>query len=163
MKRIPLLHNRFALIDNFDFEWLSQWNWFFHKAGSKAYVARTIKCKGVRKKIYMHRLLLNAPGDLQVDHINGNGLDNRRFNLRLCTNAQNQHNCKAKGGSSRYKGVCFIRTSDKWLASIRFNYKSRHIGYFVSEIEAAKAYDEKAKELFGEFAQTNAAFFLKEG
>ncbi len=157
MKQIPLQKNRFALVDDGDFNWLSQWNWFYHKTQRNAYVARTKKSKGIRTKIYMHRFIMSLQkGDRrQIDHINSNGLDNRRRNLRICTSSQNGGNRKISRGTSRYKGVCYYKDRSNWVAHICKNGKSLHIGYFTTEVEAAKAYDVKAVELFGEFAKTN--------
>ena len=91
-----------------------------------------------------------------VDHINGDRLDNRRFNLRLCTNQQNQMNkTKRVGSSSRFKGVYFQKTSRKWVAAIQKDRKLKHIGLFSDELDAARAYDAAAKEAFGEFAWLN--------
>jgi hypothetical protein len=104
----------------------------------------------------MHRLLMDAPPELQVDHINGDPLDNRRSNLRLATNVQNQHNKGAwQGAASRFKGVSRTRQPDVWRATIESNGHQITIGRFRSEFEAAKAYDAQARELFGEFARTN--------
>ena len=104
----------------------------------------------------MHRLLLNAPRHLIVDHRNHNGLDNRMHNIRLCTyaeNAQNRRPCR--GSLSRYKGVSWDRNQNCYQAHIQLNGKSIKIGTFKSEIAATKAYDKKARELFGEFAYLN--------
>jgi hypothetical protein len=104
----------------------------------------------------MHRQVTNAPKGLVVDHINHNGLDNRRANLRLCTKQQNNCNSRSfRHKTSNYKGVFKEKGSKKFRAYIRFNKKPVHIGMFELEIDAAKAYDKKAKELFGEFAYLN--------
>jgi len=96
-----------------------------------------------------------APNHLFVDHIDHNGLNNRRSNLRLCTLAQNNRNMVSRTGSSKYKGVCWHGGTKKWNAKIRLNRKCYHIGLFTDEIAAAKAYDKKAKELHGQFACLN--------
>ena len=107
----------------------------------------------------MHRLIMNAPKGLQVDHINNVGIDNRRFNLRLCNQSNNQANRGLdKDNTSGYKGVTFKKDKPRnkpWQAQI--NYKGKHysIGYFATKEEAAKAYNAKAKEFFGEFARLN--------
>ena len=99
---------------------------------------------------------MNAPAGMQIDHINGNGLDNRKVNLRLCNSSQNQRNArKRKSGTSRFKGVDWHKESKKWRARICVNRKRIHIGRYKSEFEAAQAYDKKAIELFGEFASLN--------
>ena len=102
-------------------------------------------------RVYLHRFISNAPSDLQVDHINGNRLDNRRENLRLCKNQQNNFNKKARSG---YKGVHKIRDG-KWCAQITLNYKCKNIGYFSTAEEAALAYNSAARDLHGEFAYQN--------
>ena len=104
----------------------------------------------------MHRLILKAEKGQVCDHINHNGLDNRRKNLRLCTNSQNFGNQRKRPNkSSIYKGVCFYKRDSKWQVGIECNYKKYYLGRFDNEIEAAKVYDKKAAELFGEFAYTN--------
>jgi hypothetical protein len=104
----------------------------------------------------MHRMVVNAPKGLFVDHINHNGLDNRKANLRICTNLQNLRNKRPKTGcTSEYKGVHWCKGRNKFRANIYLNKKAIHLGYFHDEIAAAKAYDEKARELFGEFAYLN--------
>jgi len=105
----------------------------------------------------MHREVLGLePGDgLAVDHINGNGLDNRRENLRIADKAQNQHNCVSRMGRSHYKGVAWAGHVGMWRVRLRRRGVSFHVGYFRDEIDAALAYDLKAAELFGEFARPN--------
>jgi hypothetical protein len=104
----------------------------------------------------MHRQITSAPPGLVVDHINHNGLDNRKDNLRLCTRAQNALNQRPrKGTSSRYKGVYWHERDKRFYAQISHKGRRYHLGSYKSEIQAAKAYDKKAKELFGEFAHLN--------
>ena len=104
----------------------------------------------------MHRLILNAPKGLVVDHINGNGLDNRKANLRLCTPAQNACNVRPRPGeTSKYKGVAFIKRERRWQVRISFRNKRKWIGYFDTEIDAARAYDQAARRLHKEFASLN--------
>jgi hypothetical protein len=103
--------------------------------------------------IRMHQQILGITG---IDHINGNGLDNRRCNLRSATNSQNQANRrKQKNTSSIYKGVTWNKHAKKWLSQVKFNYEGIYLGLFISEIDAAIAYNAKAKELFGEYARIN--------
>jgi len=90
-----------------------------------------------------------------VDHIDGNGLNNTRANLRICTYQQNVCNCKSRGGDSKYKGISWDKRSKKWRAKIRYNSKDKHLGVFEDEIEAAREYDREAAKLFGEFAYLN--------
>jgi len=101
----------------------------------------------------MHSLITGWP---LVDHANGNGLDNRRSNLRPATIAQNSQNRRPPvGGSSKFKGVCWNRVSQKWQAGIKINGKSHYLGLFAAEIDAANAYDEAALEAYGEYAYLN--------
>ena len=90
-----------------------------------------------------------------VDHINGNKMDNRASNLRECSNAENIRNAASRGGSSVYKGVCFHKQNKNWIANITVNYKTKHLGSFATELEAALCYDEAARDIHGEFARTN--------
>ena len=104
----------------------------------------------------MHRLILDAPHHLDVDHVNGNGLDNRRCNIRLCTRAQNQVNAqKRRGCSSQYKGVDYRKDRNKWRASITINQQFKSLGHFNDETEAARAYNDAAVKYWGEFVRLN--------
>lgn len=155
-KQVPLTQGKFALVDDEDFEWLSQHKWHLSQHG---YAARG-KHEGYPKKtvgiLFMHRVILNAPSGTEVDHINGNRLDNRRSNLRLCTRRQNlQNSRKRDNSSSLYKGVYFDKSRNKWQAYIDGPHGRIHLGRFSQETDAARAYDEKAKEVFGEFARLN--------
>ena len=106
--------------------------------------------------LQIHRLIMDAPKGMCVDHINGNPLDNRKSNLRICTNAENQRNRGAnKNNKSGYKGVYWTKPNKRWLSQIRHNGKQVYIGHYKNKEEAARAYDKKAKELHGEFAYLN--------
>ncbi len=151
---IPLTQGKFAIVDDDD-EWIGKWKWYYstHRGGR---AERCFRTAGKRNTLFMHRVILDAPDGLQVDHINHDGLDNRRSNLRLCTNAQNNMNrTKLEGCSSKYKGVSWHRQKMKWQARITLNGKLKHLGWFSSEEEAARAYDKAAKEHFGDFAKIN--------
>lgn len=113
-------------------------------------VAHVRKSNGAKGDISMHRLVMGHPA-VRVDHINHDGLDNRRANLRLATGSQNGGNQLPKGGSSAYKGVSFHKAAGKWSAKFR----NHHIGLFASEVDAAKAYDTAALEYWGDFALVN--------
>ena len=115
------------------------------------------KCIGIHRTIMERMLGRNLVDGELVDHINGNGLDNRRANLRVCTHQQNIFNQQKRKDkcSSKYKGVCWSKRNKSWLAQIRFNYKLIYLGYYKNEDDAGLAYNEKAKELFGEFARLN--------
>ena len=102
----------------------------------------------------MHRLIIQAPKGLDTDHINGNRLDNRRKNLRICTHQQNIWNSvKNKYSNNDFKGVYFVKRTNNWEAKIVRNTKRYYLGKFKTELEAANTYNLKAKELFGEYAK----------
>jgi len=152
VRLIPLTQGKFAIVDADDYERLAKYKWHAYKNGSTYYASRT----SANKKIIMHREIMQAPKGLLVDHIEGNGLNNRKSNLRLCTRVQNARNKRPKhNGSSRYKGVYWHISYRKWAANIRCNGKQKYLGRFDDEIEAAVAYDRKAELLFGEFAYLN--------
>jgi len=141
-----------------DFDWCSLENlrWYLHRDRHIKYAVTHIETKSKLFVVYMHRLVMMAKPEQIVDHINGDGLDNRKDNLRFCTNMQNfQNSRKQKGCTSKYKGVHYVKKSKKWRAMIcpPGKGKSIHIGLFKKEEEAALAYLSKAKELFGEFAR----------
>src|SRR4030042_844836 len=105
----------------------------------------------------MYRQIMNAPDHLVVDHIDHNGLNNRKENLRICTFAENCRNLRAsRHKSSKYKGVHWHKKCKKWAAQVTCDHKTRHLGYFGDEIGAAKAYDRAARKYHEEFAQTNS-------
>ncbi len=151
-RRIPLTCGQFALVDAEDYYRLAKFQWFANgPTKTKFYAVR--KCD--RKNVKMHRVIMAAPDHLSVDHIDRNGLNNCKSNLRLCTHAQNSCNKPSRNGVSKYKGINRDRYEKKWTARVHFNNKTCHIGTFATEIDAAKAYDKKAVELHGEFACLN--------
>lgn len=153
MATISITQGEYALVDDEDFEYVNQFKWQYHYKG---YAESTFGKSPNRKKVKMHRLIINAPDHLQVDHINGNKLDNRKSNLRLCTNSENQRNTGKKStNTSGYKGVSWKKSSNKFAAQIQVDHKNKHIGYFRDPVDAAKAYNQKAIEYFGEFALLN--------
>ena len=106
-------------------------------------------------------MIMNPPKNMAVDHINGNGLDNRRSNLRICTPSQNSLNRKPhRNSSSRYRGVSFNKKSGKYVAQIIFNRKNRYLGIYENEIDAAIAYENAARELHGDFFRSQFDEFL---
>ena len=107
------------------------------------------------KYIFMHRLIMNAPPGKVVDHFNANRQDNRRANLRLCSQAQNIRGRRKFRGTSQFKGVSWNKRIRKWVASIFCDGKYIWLGHFGDEVEAARAYDKAARELFGEYARLN--------
>jgi hypothetical protein len=155
VKKIPLSKQKringrnqgqIAVVDDEDFEWLSQWNWTAvstHRRNG-GYAMRVAN----GKTILMHRQILDAPDGAEVDHINGNGLDNRRTNLRLATRRQGQANRRRfKNNKSGFKGVHFDKQQGKW--------KLAFSAHFDSAEEAARMYDRIAQIVFGEYAKTN--------
>lgn len=158
MAHIELTQGKVALVDD-DMHWIDAWKWHLRRSGRNLYAAHHIFNNKTRKSkcFYMHRIIAGAkPGD-KVDHINGDGLDNRKCNLRICTNSENMQNMHRlkRNKTSQYKGVSRHRKSKKWTARIRLNYKLHYIGSFASEKEAARAYNTKASELFKQFARLN--------
>lgn len=156
MKRIPLTQGKFAIVDDDDYESLSKFTWCY-KADKCGYAIRGMWIYPKTKIIRMHRQIMNTPKGMQTDHINGDGLDNRQSNLRICTNQQNSmgHKKKIKNKTSKFRGVSWLKDRQKWRSVIMFNQKQTHLGHFHSEGDAAFAYNKKAKELFGKWAQLN--------
>lgn len=148
--RIPIGLNGkdgFALVDKED-AWLDGYRWSL----SHGYPSTRIDGKSV----LLHRLLLKAPNEKDVDHIDGNPFNSKKDNLRLCTRAQNNYNRKVpKDHKTGYKGVYWHKSARKFAARIQHNKRSMHLGLFATVEEAASAYDLKAKEYFGEFARLN--------
>jgi hypothetical protein len=157
-RRIPLTQGRYAIVDPDDFERLNKHKWHAVRQNNTFYAIRCIGPKKNRIRIRMHREIIRPPDHLVVDHINHNGLDNRKANLRPATRAQNNYNrlaIKRKGSTSKYKGVAWKKDKNKWRARIHFNGKLIFLGYFKDEIQAAKAYDKAAKKYYGQFACLN--------
>src|SRR5258708_5074163 len=160
MKYIELTQNKKTIVDDENFDFLSQWKWFCHtdKHGN-LYAQRTqwIKgSKGKSNKIYMHRLIMEAPKNKEVDHIDGNGLNNVLSNLRLYYKKQNLFNSKPhKNSLSKFKGVTKFPNNKKWIAQICINHKTRNLGSYDNENQAALAYNQAAKQFFGQFAYLN--------
>lgn len=148
-----------ALVDDDWYEMLTAIKWASCGRYAQAYVG-DVNVQG-NKYEKMHRLIIDAPKGMEVDHINGNKLDNRVSNLRVCTKSQNQCNRGAPSdGKSKYKGVCWFKITGSWKADISVNKKRTFLGYFDSEIDAAEAYNKAAIELHGEFAKTNSIYKL---
>ncbi len=143
--------NLVALVDDSDYDWLSKFNWHALKSSGTYYAARSPD----KKK--MHRLILGLTDPkIPCDHIDHNGLNNQRNNIRVCTQSQNLCNKSArKNGSSKYLGVCWDKQYNKWKVGIRENKRLKFIGLFHSETDAALAYNNAAKEVHGEFANLN--------
>lgn len=140
-------------IDDEDYQLISKYTWYINKGCSTFY-------SGNNKVGRMHRYIMNInDSSILIDHINGNGLDNRKENLRICDQKSNVRNSKKRLNTlNNFKGVYFHKNSKrikKWQASIKVNYKKISLGYFEKEIDAAKAYNRAAKKYFGEFAKVN--------
>ena len=153
-KLIPLTQGKFAIVDAEDYEFLIQFKWCYNTG----YAVRATWDK-INKKtgiIYLHRFLITTKKGEIVDHINGDRLDNRKCNLRLCTHVQNIYNCgMSKNNTSGFKGVYWHKRSKAWRAKICHNRKTIVLGEFKTAKEAAVAYDEAALKCHGEFAVTN--------
>lgn len=140
-KAIPLSQGKFALVDDADFDWLSQWKWYALKQPNTYYACRDVRINGKRKTIWMHRLINGTPDDLLTDHINGDGLDNQRANLRSVTHQDNMINCaRHVSGSSKYRGVSWHIRQGCWIAQITVDRKNHYLGRFGTEDAAYAAY-----------------------
>ncbi len=171
MKLIPLSTNYsatknknayFAQVDDEDYEWLNKWKWYAHSGeNDRTLYARRSEWSPEFKKqitIRMHRFIMGLTNPKTMcDHKDGNGLNNQRSNLRACTSSQNGANRRRPSikKTSKYIGVSRKTNSTKWVAQLAKNRQKIFIGHFDSEIDAAKAYDKKAKEIHGEFATLN--------
>lgn len=144
--------NYLVLIDREDLDLVKGYKWQYH-------IKTGIMCRANKKTVYMHRLIMSAPKGAVVDHINHNHFDNRRVNLRLCTQSQNSKNQqKPKNNTSGYKGVQFENRKElrkKWRAIIKVNRKNKCLGRYHTAEEAAEAYNKAAIDYFGEFACIN--------
>lgn len=149
---VPLRNGEFAIVDKADEELVRGFNWFL---GSNGYVYAD---RG-RWRIAIHRLIAGPADHEKVDHVNGNRMDNRTANLRIANSAQNGANrgpSRLKSGkSSRFKGVSWSNTKQRWLVYVHHMGKTRYIGRYTDEVEAAKAYNKAAVETWGEFARLN--------
>ena len=170
-RTIPLTQGQVAIVDAVDYDWLMQWKWqaikYTKQNGvtfyAKRYDSHASSISSRTGKVYMkfkfkrmHReiaLRAGMPFSREYDHANGNGLDNRRENIRPATHGQNNANRKKEPNkTSRFKGVCWHKPLSKWTAQIGVNGKKIHLGVFVSETDAASAYRLAALKHFGEFA-----------
>lgn len=172
-RRIPLTQGMYAIVDIKDYELLRKLNWHTQKGTHTYYAISAAFFKGKTKRISMHRYIMLPKIDMQfgprcskpgnpfkgiiIDHINGNGLDNRRANLRICTYTQNNCNKRIKlKSASKYRGVSKSRKPDKpWQARIYLHRKPIIIGFFKTRLDAALAYDTAARKYHGQFATLN--------
>lgn len=153
-RRIPLSSGQFALVDPIDFRRVMKFKWSYSKSAQDEQGYACTWAGG--KKIYLHRFITDAPKGMEVDHEDGDRLNNCRGNLRVATRKQNAANASRwrRPKHSRFKGVSRDR-GGRWFAQIMKDGKNNHLGVFDSEEQAARAYDAAARELFGDFARTN--------
>jgi hypothetical protein len=157
VKKINLTQGYYTIVDDEDYEYLSLKKWHVKLSGG-AYACGKLWLPEERKSknIKMHRVILGITDpSVIVDHINRDGLDNRRVNLRICSRTQNQANRVVSYGTSRYKGVAFDKKNENWESYIGYQGKKIHLGKFDNEIDAARRYNEEALKLFGEFSMVN--------
>lgn len=145
------------LVDDEDAPLLDLYPWRAMPIDDRFYVSASVWMSDqTNGTLLLHRLVMNAPDGMDVDHKNHNGLDNRRSNLRVCTRAQNLANTRpGRNNTSGYKGVSWSKQHRKWAAYIKINYKRRHLGLFMEKRDAATAYNTAAYEAWGEFAYLN--------
>lgn len=154
----PKYPNTFTMVDDADFDWLNQWKWNLLSGHRTSYVTRKITdLYGKPKAVYMHRLIMKAVSGVVVDHIDGHGLNNQRGNLRICTINENNKNMRkpSHGVTSKFKGVSWDSTRNKFQAHIHNNGFQKNLGRYDNEMCAANAYNESAKALHGKFARLN--------
>ena len=155
MKKIKLTQNKYALVDDNDFEELNKFKWHALKSENTFYPLRKIWDKNTKKQtvIMMHRVIMETPKGKETDHIDRNALNNQRSNLRIVTHSQNQMNKgMSKNNTSGFKGVMWSKKSKKWQANIRKNNKKLYLGLFKTKEEAYEAYVEACKKYHGDFA-----------
>lgn len=160
--QIPMRNGGFALINEEDVALVLPYRWYARIGAANSltqYAVSTFRIpggKGKRGGIYMHRLIMSAAPGTRIDHANRNGLDNRRENLRFCTQSQNVTNRIYKSNkSSGFRGVQFNKNNNKYRVWVTVKGKHIHGGYYRDPAEAARVYDKMALEIFGEFAVLN--------
>lgn len=164
MKTIPLSHPSkqlfLAKVDNSDYEWLMEFSWSANRSPIGLWRAMKRRTDS-SPEIYMHRLIMGAIKGQDVDHRDHDGLNNQRYNLRLCSHLQNMGNQVLRtNNKSGFKGVHWVKERRKFKSVIKYNYKATHLGYFDDPRMAAAVYDLAAVEIFKEFALTNAKLGL---
>lgn len=154
MCKIELSKGLFAIVDDEDYEFINSFKWCASNSGRGRFYAQR---KDNRKTVFMHRLIMKLTDkNLNIDHINHNTLDNRKINLRICSKTENARNKSSHpNSSSKFLGVSWDKSRNKWKSCIYINKKCVLLGRFNFEMEAAKAYDNAAKTNFKEFANLN--------
>lgn len=155
MKTIPLTQGLVGIVDDADFERVSAYKWHAHKADKNFYPRHMFLRSGVRVWERLHTFLM--PEAVSVDHIDGNGLNNQRHNLRPATSQQNRWGFRRRTSksSSKFRGVYWSKKRAKWVSQLTLDYKNLYLGIFENEEDAARAYDAAARRHFGEFASPN--------
>jgi hypothetical protein len=152
---VPLTQGKVAQIDDEDWPRVSPWHAKLENGGLW-YAATSIRERGEKRTVKMYDLIMDVGPGKMADHIDNTAtLDNRRLNLRVCSNAQNQQNTGPRGGSSQFKGVSWSARKKKWLVQFRCNGRYHFVGYFADEVVAARAHDQAVVPLAGEFARLN--------
>jgi len=156
-KEIILTQGKVAIVDNEDYDYLNQFKWYASNKNGKFYVQKKITVsKNKTTCISMHRFIMKPNKGMVIDHLDGNPLNNKKNNLRICTHAENMRNSKIRiNNKSGYKGVSYQENSNNYRASIRFNNIKINIGDFIDPIDAARAYNAAALKYHGEFAHLN--------
>ncbi len=158
-KEIELTKGYVALVDDKDCGEISKYKWFANSQRNKHYAARMVSQPNTRSmRVLMAREIMDAPDDMVVDHINGNTMDNRRCNLRLCTSKENSQNKHAVWGQVAYKGVYYIKQNKRYVAHCNKDGAQAYMGSFDTPEEAALVYNDFAREVFGEFAKLNEVY-----
>ena len=153
-KEIELTNGMKAIVDDEDYNYLLDYNWRAAKNGRTFYAVFGRRINGKYSLTWMHRMIMDAKNRKdEVNHVNHNGLDNRKVNLRITTHDKVviQSQVAIKKGTN-HKGISYHKPTNKWRARININGKTTYLGYYINETEAAKAYENKAIELFGEYA-----------
>lgn len=160
---IFLTQNKIAIVDAEDYAYLNQFKWYAFKHRNTFYAVRWLFKENKQIALLMHREILKPSKNIKIDHINRNGLDNRKCNLRICNNSQNMMNREKQcNNSSGYKGVCWVQHANKWMAQIGVNKQNKYLGYYSTKEECAEVYNEAAKKYHGEFAELNRINYQEE-